>query len=59
MSQLIGEESRLSVLKNKDVKLIKKLLVKGLSQRSIALKFNVHYSLISHIKAGRRWSHIK
>ena len=59
MHKLAGENSRLSVLTDKDVRKIKKLLKQGCTQRWIASQFDVHYSLISLINTGKRWSHIK
>lgn len=59
MHKLTGEKSRLAVLTNKDVRKIKKLLKQGRTQRFIAEQFDVHYSLISLIKTGKRWSHVK
>ena len=53
-----GEESKLAVLTNSEVLEIKRQLSEGRKQRDIAHDFNVHYSLISHIKAGRKWGDI-
>lgn len=54
-----GEANRLSLLTNEQVREIKKQLLEGRKQRDIAIQFNVHYSLISHIKAGRKWGEVK
>lgn len=53
-----GEDSKFSVLTNDDVRDIKRQLAKGIKQRDIAMAFKVHYSLISHIKAGRKWGDV-
>jgi len=53
-----GEDNRLSILTNDDVRDIKRQLAKGIKQRDIARAFKVHYSLISHIKAGRKWGDV-
>ncbi len=53
-----GEESRLAVLTNEQVIEIKKQLAEGRKQRDIAAEFGVHYTLISHIKAGRKWGDV-
>ena len=52
-----GESSPLSKLTEVQVKEIKKRIAKGDKQREIAEDFNVDKTLISHIKAGRRWAH--
>lgn len=53
-----NEDNKLSVLTNNQVREIKKRIANGDKQRDIAFDYNVHYSLISHIKAGRKWGDI-
>jgi len=54
-----NEDNKLSVLTNDQVREIKKRIANGDKQRDIAADYNVHYSLISHIKAGRKWGDVK
>ncbi len=53
-----GEDSRLSLLTNEQVIEIKRQLAEGKKQRDIAAEFGVHFTLISHIKAGRKWGDV-
>lgn len=53
-----GSKRAHSKLKESDVELIKELLKKGDSQSSISKIFNVSQSTISHIKLGKKWSHV-
>lgn len=56
----IGEQHFLSKLTNLDVVEIHNLLENGkCSQYEIAKKFNVAQSVISRIKTGARWAHLK
>lgn len=55
----IGSDHGMSVLDEKDVKKIKKLLRQGKSKQAIADQFGVSRSTISHIKAGRTWAHVE
>lgn len=54
--QYQGEKSSQHKLKEKDVHEIRRLLKQGISQDSIALKFNVHQMTISRIKTGSTWA---
>jgi len=56
----LGEDNPNSTLTKKKIIKIWKYLNEGvLTQREIAKKFNVCKSIISMIKTGKRWSHIK
>jgi len=50
-----GDGKKLSL---QTVKKIKSLLSRGDSAAGVARSFGVHRSLISHIKAGRRWGSV-
>jgi len=54
-----GQQHGRSILFDKQVKKIKQMLRASHRQKHIAAEFGVDASLISHIKAGRRWTHIK
>lgn len=54
-----GSEHGMSVLAIADVKKIKRLLKQGKSKKWIAELFEVSRSTISHIKAGRTWTHVE
>lgn len=41
-----------------DVLEIKRLIAKGIPYKDIGARFNVHRTLMSHIKSGRCWSHV-
>ncbi|AIF72098.1 HNH endonuclease [Bacillus phage Riley] len=56
---LIGEDNASSVLKEKDVIRIKELLRDGETATNISKEYNVSFSLISGIKIGTLWSHVK
>jgi len=47
-----------SVLLDEDIHSIKARAVNGEKLKTIAADYGVHHTLISHIKAGRRWGHI-
>lgn len=51
-----GSKWHRSKIKESDVKKIRILLTKGVSQYSIANKFGINQSTISDIKTGRCWS---
>lgn len=53
-----GEANRHAVLKDADVKEIKKLLSANHPVTSIAKRYGVQKAAISKIKVGRTWSHI-
>ena len=56
----VGEKSCKSKLKNKDIVKIRKYLDDGkLTQKDIGYKFGVSNTVISRIKTGVLWSHIK
>lgn len=58
--QLRGESVYNSKLTETDVRLIRKLLLKGdLTQTKIGTIFNVSGSVVTDIKKGRTWSHVK
>jgi len=46
-------------LTNEDVREIRRLLETGVSQRRIAEQFGIWQTMVSHIKLGRRWAHLK
>lgn len=54
----LGEKHHSSTLTDEQVKCIKDRLRKGEKGAVLAREFKVTPSLISHIKAGRRWPHI-
>lgn len=54
----LGEDCPSSVLTVKQVIKIRAMLAQGIIHREIADGYGVHRSLISHIKAGRIWSHV-
>ena len=58
-NKAIGERIGRSKLKNAQVAEIKKLLKTGIKQKSIAEKFNIGSTMITRIKKGLNWSHIK
>lgn len=53
-----GEKHYDAKLTSKNVKIIKRLLLDGLSIREIAQQFFVHVATISDIKHKRTWKHI-
>lgn len=53
-----GEGHSQHKLSEGDVRKIHELLALGLTQKEIATAYGVTQSLISHIKAGRNWSHL-
>jgi hypothetical protein len=55
----VGELHNASKLTNEQVIDIKKLLLKGVQNKVIAEKYNVHNTTISDIKRGKRWNYIK
>jgi hypothetical protein len=54
-----GEENGASKLTEVDVRSIRRLLAKGLTQKEIAGRFGVSQSAISLIKLGHKWSSVK
>lgn len=57
--KVCGENHGCSKLTNKDVLSIKKLLEEKIKNITIAQKYNVSASVISQIKCGILWKHIK
>ena len=55
----LGERNGNAKLTEADVLEIKALLFKGMSQRAIANQFGVAQQLISCIKTGSLWAHVK
>jgi hypothetical protein len=53
-----GSKNPRSKLTEDQVKSIREQLSKGITAREIAKQFNVHASLIGHIKHRRNWTHI-
>ncbi len=53
-----GSKSYLSKLNEDDVKNIKKMIRKGLSNKKIKTFYDIDVSTISSIKIGRTWSHV-
>jgi len=51
-----GDNNKLSKLSSEDVKEILRRVSKGEKQVLIAKDYDVHESLISHIKRGVKWS---
>lgn len=54
-----GEKHPKAKLKEKDVKKIKKMIKKGLSNTDISKMYGVHRVTISAIKTGKTWTHLK
>lgn len=54
-----GERNTYSKLTNEQVRQIRACLDSGMSQQSIANAFGVHQTLISVIKTGKGWTHVK
>ncbi len=54
-----GSQHANSKLNESKVKEIKKLLLAGVFQRTIAKQFGVHQSIIKEINLNRRWKHVK
>lgn len=54
-----GENSSNAKLKNIEVVDIKTMIRDGISGKEICQKYNIDYSNLSHIKAGRIWKNIK
>jgi hypothetical protein len=55
----IGEKNPNAVLNEAKVKVIKRLLSEGVKNKDIAVRMGVTRSLISAIKNGKRWGHVK
>lgn len=55
----LGEENGSAKLQEVDVRSIRRLLVKGLTQQEIADRFGVTQRTISDIKLGKKWGHVK
>lgn len=55
----LGEENGASKLLEVDVRSIRRLLAKGISQQSIADRFGVTQGAISDIKLGKKWRHVQ
>lgn len=53
-----GEKNALAKLKDSDVPVIRKLIASGELLKNIGKKYGVHYSIISHIKRGKIWTHV-
>lgn len=54
-----GENHPTAVLKESEVRRIKKLIKKGMRQQDIAEMFKVSKSCIGFISSGRNWKHIR
>lgn len=54
-----GVNNHQSKLTEIEVKEIRTLLSKGLTQKSIAQKYGVHRTIITHINTGRSWTHVE
>lgn len=54
----IGELNHEAKLSNNDVHQICEMLTNGVSQKEIAMRFNVHPSTIANIKQRKNWKHI-
>jgi hypothetical protein len=48
-----------SVLSERQVRAIKLAMTKGVTNRALAQKYNVHEMSISRIKRGKVWNHVK
>lgn len=57
--QRIGSKSPVSKLKESDVVRIKRLLNEGMRVIDIAKEYEISHSVISNIKNGKRWTHVK
>jgi hypothetical protein len=55
----VGESRPNSKLNEKKVRQIRELLRCGIQQQYVAAIFNVSFQLISGIKSGERWGHVK
>jgi len=55
---IIGEKNGMSKLKNKDIPIIRNLLLSGFLQKNIALIFNISGPIISEISSGKIWSKV-
>lgn len=55
----LGEENGSAKLREVDVRSIRRLLAQGLTQQSIADRFDVTQRTISDIKLGKKWGHVK
>lgn len=53
-----GESSPQAILTEDQVSEIRRLLMTGLSQRALAVRFGVSQSAIYKIRAGRAWTHM-
>jgi len=58
-ARLYGEDSPASTLKPKDVYLIRKMWVEGATVEATALAIGCSRGAVSHVRAGRTWSHLK
>ena len=57
--QAQGARNAQSKLTVAEVREIKKLMAKNVTQYKIAIQYNIHESQISAIKHGRTWRHVK
>lgn len=55
----VGEKCASAKLNCESVKIIKKMLKSGETQRLIAKRFGVSQPVISEIKSGKAWAHVK
>jgi DNA-binding transcriptional regulator YiaG len=53
-----GAANHMARLTESDIREIRRLLTRGLSQNTIATRFGVSQTNISHIKLGRSWAHV-
>jgi len=56
---IIGEKNGRCILNEKDIPIIKSLLLEKVDQRDIAKQFGVAQTTISSIKLNKSWSHLK
>ena len=55
----VGSKNTMSVLKEDDIREIRKLKKQGLTLKQIGDIFNVHFATIGYIVQGKTWSHVK
>lgn len=54
-----GVKNSMAKLKDEDIPAIRVLIKRGVLLKDIAKIFGVHYTVISVIKSGKTWTHIK
>lgn len=55
----LGSERKNAILKESDIQIIRDMMSAGLSNKEIAVKYNIDRSVISRIRTGGRWKHVK